>query len=69
MNVNTFIGSLPRIVQKKVWKVIDENGNVIQGVGATDNLKSTAQKYINDKYVGRNLTLVFSHYNGFITIR
>jgi hypothetical protein len=67
-NVNSFIRSLPKIVQKKVWKVVDENGTVVQGVSATDNRKSTAQKYINEKYPNRVLKLTFSHFNGLITV-
>jgi hypothetical protein len=67
-NVNSFIRSLPRIVQKKVWKVTDTNGTVVQYVGATDNRKSTAQSYINEKYPDRVLTLTFSHFNGMITL-
>lgn len=66
MSVSDFIGSLPRIEKKKVWKVVDANGNVIQGVGSTDNLKSTAQKYIDAKYPGQKLTLIFSHFKGYI---
>jgi hypothetical protein len=69
MHVNDFISSLPRIVQKKVWKVTDNDGKVVQYVGATDNKKHTAQKYINNKYPGQNLTLTFSHFNGLITVR
>ena len=68
MHVNDFIRSLPKIVSKKVWKVTDSNGNVVQYVGATDNRKSTAQKYIDNKYPGRSLTLSFSHTNGMITL-
>lgn len=68
MNVNGFLASLPRIVQKKVWKVTDKNGTVVQYVGATDNRKSTAQTYINNKYPGQVLTLTFSHFNGMITL-
>jgi hypothetical protein len=67
-NVNSFIRSLPRIVQKKVWKVTDTNGTVVQHVGATDNRKSTAQAYINEKYPDRVLTLTFSHFNGMIAL-
>ena len=67
-HINDFIGSLPRIVEKKIWNVLDENGNVVQGVSATDNRKSTAQKYIDGKYPGRNLTLKFGGYRGYITI-
>lgn len=68
MNVNGFLASLPRIVQKKVWKVTDKNGTVVQYVGATDNRKSTAQTYINNKYPDQVLSLTFSHFNGMITI-
>jgi hypothetical protein len=68
-HINDFIASLPRIVEKKVWKVTDENGTVVQHVAATDNRKSTAQAYINKKYPSKTLTLTFSHFNGLITIR
>ena len=68
VNVNDWIGSLPRIVQKKVWKVMDKNGTVVQYVGATDNRKSTAQRYIDSKYPGQTLTLTFSHFKGMITL-
>ncbi len=67
-SVNDFIGSLPRIVQKKVWKVTDTDGTVVQYVGSTDNKKYTAQKYIDEKYPGRDLKLTFSHFKGLITI-
>lgn len=67
-HINDFIRSLPRIVQKKVWKVSDENGTVVQYVGATDNKKYTAQKYIDEKYPGRVLKLTFSHFNGRMAI-
>lgn len=68
MHVNDFIRSLPTIVAKKVWKVTDTYGTVVQYVGATDNRKSTAQEYIDNKYPGRSLTLSFSHTNGLITL-
>jgi hypothetical protein len=68
-HINDFINSLPRIVQKKVWKVTDTDGTVVQYVGATDNRKATAQKYINNKYPSKSLTLTFSHFNGMIAIR
>jgi len=68
MSVNGFIGSLPKIVKKKVWKVTDSNGTVVQYVGSTDNRKSTAQVYINNKYPGQVLTLTFSHFNGMIAV-
>lgn len=67
-SVNGFIGSLPKIVAKKVWKVTDTDGTVVQYVGATDNRKSTAQKYIDNKYPGKVLTLTYSHNNGFLTL-
>lgn len=68
MHVNDFIGSLPKIVEKKVWKVTDSNGTVIQYVGATDNRQSTAQAYIDQKYPGQILTLTFSHFKGLMTL-
>jgi hypothetical protein len=68
VSVNDFIRSLPRIVEKKVWKVIDENGKVVQGVGSTDNRKTTAQAYIDAKYPGREMKLVFSHFKGMMTL-
>lgn len=67
-SVNGFINSLPRIVAKKIWKVTDSTGSVVQYVSATDNRKSTAQGYIDSKYSGQVLTLTFSHTKGFITI-
>ena len=62
MSVNGLIRSLPRIVEKKIWKVTDVNGTVVQYVSATDNRKSTAQQYINAKYPGKVFTLKFSHW-------
>jgi hypothetical protein len=67
-NINSFTNNLPKIAQKKVWKVTDQNGTVVQYVGATDNRKSTAQTYINEKYVGQNLTLTFSHFKGLMAL-
>jgi hypothetical protein len=67
-HINSFINSLPKIAQKKVWKVTDSNGTVVQYVGSTDNRKSTAQVYINNKYPGQALTLTFSHFNGMIAL-
>ena len=67
-SVNGFINSLPRIVAKKIWRVTDENGTIVQCVSATDNRKSTAQAYINSKYPGQTLTLTFDRTSGFITI-
>jgi hypothetical protein len=68
MHVNDFIRSLPKIRQRKVWKVLDSDNSVVQYVGATDNRKRTAQKYIENKYPERTLRLVFSHFNGLVTI-
>ena len=68
MSVNSFIASLPRIVQKKIWKVTDESGKIVQCVSATDNRKSTAQAYIASKYPGRNLKLTFDRFGEMITI-
>lgn len=67
-HINTFINSLPKIVQKKVWRVTDSTGTVVQYVGATDNRKSTAQEYINQKHGRTDLVLTFSHFNGMITL-
>jgi hypothetical protein len=67
-SVNGFINSLPRIVQKKVWKVTDKDGTVVQYVGSTNNKKYTAQQYINEKYPNRDLKLTFSHFNGLMTV-
>ena len=67
-HINDFIGSLPRIVERKVWKVTDTDGTIVQHVGATDNRKATAQKYIDDKHQGKKLTLTFSHFRGLMTL-
>jgi hypothetical protein len=67
-SVNGFLDSLPRIVEKKIWKVTDTDGTVVQWCSASDNRKSTAQKYIDGKYPGRTLTLTFDRKEGYITI-
>lgn len=67
-HINDFIGSLPRIVPKKIWNVYDENGTLIQGVSASDNLKRTAQKYIDGKYPDRIMRLKFAGTKGYITL-
>lgn len=67
-HINGFISGLPKIVAKKVWKVTDKNGTVVQYVGSTDNLKRTAQKYIDEKYPNQVMKLTFSHTNGLITV-
>jgi hypothetical protein len=67
-HINDFIASLPRIVEKKIWRVTDSSGNLVQCVSASDNRKSTAQKYIDNKYPGRSLTLTFDRFDGLITL-
>jgi hypothetical protein len=67
-HINSLLNTLPKIVQKKVWKVTDSAGTVVQYVGATDNRKSTAQEYINQKHGRTDLVLTFSHFNGMITL-
>lgn len=68
VSVNSFIGSLPRIVRKNIWNVLDENGKIVQCVSATDNRQSTAQAYINAKYPGRSMRLVFGRFGELVTI-
>lgn len=60
-SVSGFIGSLPRISRRRVWRVM-MNGVAVQGVSATDNRKSTAEAYIAGKYPGQTFTLEFSHW-------
>jgi hypothetical protein len=48
--------------------VIDADGETIQYVGASNNSKASAEAYIASKYPGRDLTLVFSHFNGLVAI-
>ena len=67
-HINDFISSLPRMVAKKIWNVYDEQGNLVQGVSASDNLKRTAQKYIDGKYPDRNMRLKFAGTKGYITL-
>lgn len=67
-SINGFISSLPKIVAKKIWKVTDSNGTVVQYVSATNNLKRTAQQYIDQKYPGQVMKLTFSHTKGLITV-
>lgn len=68
MHVNDLIGSLPRIVHKKIWEVKDSTGRVVQHVSASDNRKSTAQRYIDNKYPGQRMTLTFNRLGDLITI-
>ena len=67
-HINDFISSLPRMVAKKIWNVYDEQGNLVQGVSASDNLKRTAQKYIDGKYPDRIMRLKFAGTKGYITL-
>jgi hypothetical protein len=57
-HINDFIASLPKIRRKRVWNVVID-GKVVQGVTASDNKKSTAEKYIAQKYPNTQFTLVF----------
>ena len=67
-HINDFISSLPRMVAKKIWNVYDEQGHLVQGVSASDNLKRTAQKYIDGKYPDRIMRLKFAGTKGYITL-
>lgn len=57
-HVNDWIASLPKIRRRRIWKVVID-GKVVQGVSATDNRKSTAEKYISEKYPNTKFELVF----------
>lgn len=57
-HINDFISSLPKIRKRRIWDVVVD-GKIIQGVSATDNRKSTAEKYIAEKYPNTQFTLVF----------
>lgn len=61
VNINSFIGSLPKIRKRRIWNVMID-GKIVQGVSASDNRKSTAEKYIAEKYPNTQFTLVFSHW-------
>lgn len=61
VNVNDWIGSLPKIRRRRVWNVIID-GKVVQGVSATDNRKATAEAYIAAKYPSQAFTLVFARW-------
>jgi hypothetical protein len=58
ISVNSFIASLPKIRKRRIWNVVID-GKIVQGVSATDNRKSTAEKYIAEKYPNTQFTLVF----------
>ena len=55
------LANLPRIRYRKIWQVII-NDTVVQLVGATDNQKATAEKYIASKYLNDQFTLKFLEY-------
>ena len=61
VSVNGFIASLPKIRKIRVWNVVI-NGQVVQGVSATDNRKSTAEAYIRSKYPNTQFTLIFARW-------
>ena len=58
MSVNGFIGSLPKIRKRRIWSV-SIDGTIVQCCSATDNSKTTAQKYIDAKYPGKVCVLKF----------
>ena len=60
-HINSFIASLPKIRRKRIWNVVID-GKVVQGVSATDNKKSTAEKYIAEKYPNVEFKLVFNRW-------
>lgn len=60
-SVNGFINSLPRIPKRKIWNVVMD-GEIVQGVSASDDRQSTAEAYIAEKYPNREFTLVFVGY-------
>lgn len=60
-HINSFISSLPKIRRRRIWNVVID-GKVVQGVGATDNRKSTAEAYIREKYPNTQFTLVFAQW-------
>lgn len=62
MSVNDLIGSLPKIRKRRIWNVVDSDGKIVQGVGASDNRKATAEAYIANKYPGMKFTLVFARW-------
>ena len=67
-HINELMAELARIVPKKIWNVYDEQGNLVQGVSASDNRKRTAQKYIDGKYPDRTMRLKFAGTKGYITL-
>lgn len=61
VHVNDWIASLPKIRRRRIWNVIID-GQIVQGVSATDNRKATAEAYIAAKYPGKVFTLQFSRW-------
>lgn len=61
LSVNGLIASLPKIRKRRIWNVII-NGTVVQGVSASDNKRTTAEKYIASKYPGQAFTLEFARW-------
>lgn len=56
-HINDFIASLPKIRKRRIWTVMID-GVAVQAVSATDNRKSTAERYIAGKYPGKSFQLV-----------
>jgi hypothetical protein len=57
-HINDFIASLPKIRKRRIWSVVI-NGTIVQGVSASDNKRSTAEKYIAGKYPNQAFTLIY----------
>ena len=55
------LAHLPRIRKRKIWEVYID-GKVAQLVGATDNRKATAERYIASKYPNAQFKLKFLEY-------
>jgi len=55
------LANLPRIRKRKIWEVYID-GKLVQLVGATDNRKATAERYIAGKYPDVQFTLKFLEY-------
>lgn len=55
------LANLPRIRKRKIWEVYVD-GKLVQLVGATDNRKATAERYIAGKYPNVQFTLKFLEY-------
>lgn len=57
-HINNFIAGLPKIRKRRIWSVVI-NGTIVQGVSASDNKRSTAERYIAGKYPNQAFTLVY----------